>query len=233
MQTAELHAPLPADLKSEKIVSDRHKFVWVGIPKVATRSFLEVFVRNPAIDTDSRIETDELWQLSERLPIGHYFKFTFVRNPWARVVSCYLNKIANPDPEKTRSVWGKYPGLEHHMPFDRFVDFLINNPYGNDNHANRHWISQHRFICSRGGQILVDFIGFCEKLQEEFDIACGYMGLPHIELPVLNTRQGWKPEEKVIKQADPFYYRDYYTPKTREKIRSRYETDIQVFKYTF
>ena len=224
----------PADPMCEKVISDKYRFLWVGIPKVATRSILTALYREPSADLAAREVNEELWKLlKQNEAYQAYFKFAFVRNPWARIVSSYLNKLWRYREDTQRQIIKRYSGLRFRMPFEEFVRFLMENPNGRDEGANRHWMSQHIFVTDKNGELLVDFIGKMENLKEDFATACRRIGLPEIRLPWLNSREGWKVDKQVLDQKDPFYYRHYFTAETRELVRKRYRTDIEMFGYDF
>ena len=222
------------DLKSEKVISDRYKFIWIGIPKAATRSILTALYRQPDVELGSREVTDELWRLlGENGRYSDYFKFTFVRNPWARVVSCWKNKIHEPKEDVIIKIINKYPGLRPNMPFDEFVRFLSESPFGRDEGANRHWASQFLFITDPSGRVLVNVIGKTENIANDFEAIRQQIGLPQLELPWLNTHLGWDPGKETLVNEDSRYYRDFYNAEIRELVRRRYRIDIEAFGYEF
>lgn len=225
---------LKPDLNSEKLVSDEYRFIWAGVPKAATRSILTALYRKPDTGLGCRMVNDELWELlKSNGSYKDYYKFTFVRNPWARIVSCYKDKILAPKEKYINEVIDKIPDLTQGMTFEAFVQFLMDSPYGRDEGADRHWASQHRFVEDPKGTVLVDAIGKTENIQEDFDYISKHIGLPSLKLPWLNTHIGWNPGQEKLIEKDPFYYRDYYTPKTREIVRQRYYIDIGKFDYEF
>lgn len=222
-----------ADLRSEKVVSDRFRFVWVGIPKAATRSILTALVREPEVDLGARVRREPLHELLRIVPeLSDYYKFTFVRNPWSRVVSCYADKILKPN-EKALKILERFPDLTPEMAFRDFVVFLSEAEGGSDAGADRHWLSQHRFITDESGStVLVDHIGASERLQDEFGRICERLSLPSLELPYLNTRVGWRGSAREV-TTNPVYYRDFYDAETRDRIARRYARDIDLFGYTY
>jgi len=190
--------------------------------------------RQPDVDLGSREVTDELWRLlGENGRYSDYFKFTFVRNPWARVVSCWKNKIHEPKEDVITKIINKYQGLRPNMPFDEFVRFLSESPFGRDESANRHWASQFLFITDPSGRVLVNSIGKTEKLKDDFESIRQQIGLPQLELPWLNTRLGWNPGKETLANENSRYYRDFYNTETRELVRRRYRIDIEAFGYEF
>lgn len=222
-----------ADLRSEKVVSDRFRFIWVGIPKAATRSILTALVREPEVDLGARVRREPLYELLRSTPaLSGYFKFTFVRNPWSRVVSCYLDKIRKPN-EKALKILERFPELAPDMEFRDFVVFLAEAEGGSDAQADRHWLSQHRFITDESGAtVLVDHIGASERMEEEFMSICERLSLPRLELPYLNTRAGWRGSASEV-MTNAAYYRDFYDAETQGRIARRYDRDIELFGYTY
>lgn len=224
---------MPMDVRSEKVVSERHGFIWVGIPKAATRSLLDALVRHPSTDLGCVEVRDPLPDLLEANPeYRDFFVFTFVRNPWARVVSTYLDKVVNANPDKVKAILSKFPELSPEMSFDEFVDFLV-SPRGADEDADRHWLSQNRFISDDEGNLLVDRLGRSEDLDRDFAAITSDLNLPPIELPHLNSRLGWRPTDQAIKSQNSRYYRSFYDTRAKKAIERRYKRDLELFDYVF
>lgn len=234
------------DVHSEKVISDAYSFIWVGIPKAATRTFLTALAKpeqrmkegppwlvdEPPIDVGGRIVREALEDILVREPkYDSYFKFSFVRNPWDRVVSCYRDKIAT-DYEENRRRASRFSGISVGMSFVEFVEFLTETTEGSDESADRHWLSQYRFVTDRSGRLLVDFVGKLESLDEDWRQARDLAGLPPIELRKLNTRFGWEiSDERLRIEAEG--YRHQYDQRTRNMIQKRYAKDIELFGYDF
>ena len=219
------------NLKSEKIFSNQHKFIYISVPKAATRSIINALYEEPEFELGSIKSSDQLVKVFSDKKYINYYKFCFIRNPWSRVVSCYLDKIKNTKNHDQKSIVDMYRGIKRGLNFSNFVEFLISKE-GSDKYADRHWLSQHKFITDKNGELLVDFMGKVENLENDWRQVCQKIGLPEVNLPVLNTRQGWKPEEtKFIK--DQYYYQEFYNKDTKEKIGERYKKDIELFDYKF
>ena len=133
-----------------------------------------------------------------------YFKFTFVRNPFSRLVSFYLDRIIK---ENEYYRIGKTE-----REFSKVAKIICKKP---DVISDQHFVSQY-FLVYEEGQCLVDFVGKFENLEVEFK--------------PIQEKYDLSPLEHKRK-APTYDYRDYYTPELVEKVAKRYEKDIEVFGY--
>lgn len=223
--------PLQNNLMSEKLVSKEHEFLYIGVPKAATRSILSVL-------RDEKFATSEFNEpisthLQENPSHKEYFVFSFVRNPWSRILSTWKNKIANPNEEAPRIIIDRFEELYYNMPFEEFVNFVCDSEYGNDIHGDRHWTSQHQFLKDNEGNMVPDYIGRLENLELDFQHVLSRLGFENIVLPWLNTRRGWSSDSKSMSADSEEYYREFYTLELANKISERYKDDISFFNYEF
>jgi hypothetical protein len=95
-----------------------------------------------------------------------YFKFGFVRNPYLRILSAYLDKIVGNKPQKLKilKTMGKNENdLDVEIRFSDFLDVIENqSPYEMD----QHWRPQYYQLF--GDVIKYDFIGRVESLKDDF-----------------------------------------------------------------
>lgn len=96
--------------------------------------------------------------------VDSYFKFTFVRDPFDRIVSAYLDKVArNSAPDHFDAVIesriGKPRGAKY--AFEEFVDYLEAGGVTD----NAHWARQVDLICIPVEKL--DFIGRVETLEAD------------------------------------------------------------------
>ena len=152
------------------IISDEHRFVYLAIPKVASTSMLNSLL--PFFDLG--LDSESLENLKNGIPLRRahekysrsryqihkaaflskmadrqydgYFKFTFVRNPWDRLLSCYMSKVVR---SGTGMPMGKYGNvtLRRDMSFQEFAEAVC---LISDEEANPHFRSQHIFVCDEG-----------------------------------------------------------------------------------
>ncbi len=214
------------DLSSAKIISHRYRFVYIAIPKVATSTFRHILLSKKQTDIGATVLYMDTPTLLRQLPeTNKYCKFSFVRNPWSRVVSCYRNKIQEVRVIGHLSIMSRFKGLRPGMDFEEFVEWLASRE-GSDEKADRHWVSQHRILAGANGELACDYVGKHESLQDDFDHICRILSLPQNPLSMVYgvSRSGF---------ASPTYYREYYTSRTRELVAERYQKDIELFGYDF
>ncbi|HED64878.1 MAG TPA: sulfotransferase [Planctomycetes bacterium] len=132
------------------------------------------------------------------------FKFAFVRNPWSWIVSVWMRL-------RTTESHRHYP-IVSKMDFPEYVAWEIGR--------NRH--HQHRFVCDRAGDVIVDFIGRQERMAADFATVCERIGLGDVELPHVGAR--------ARKHAD---FREYYDDDLRRRVGEHWRRDVELFGYSF
>ncbi len=168
-----------------------------------------VFIlRRPYCSSDPRIE--EGW-----------FGFTFVRNPFARLVSCYESKF-HTDPERNRPAMERRAlDFDHYLHgymkrdqgFAVFVDQVVSIPWRLD---NKHFCSQYRRIIGKDKKPLVEHIGKVEDLPAAYE--------------PIRKKYGFAPL-KVYNKSGHGDWRDYYTTRLAKKVYRKYKKDITYFGY--
>jgi hypothetical protein len=244
--TAETRSSRPVRWKGTRyVVSEDHRFVYLAIPKVASTSILNSLL--PFFDFG--LDSESLEKLKQGIPLrgahekfgrsryqiskaaflsrmadsqyDHYFKFTFVRNPWDRLLSCYMSKVVRSGAGMPMGKYGNVT-LWRNMSFQEFAEAVCLIP---DEEANPHFRSQHIFVCDEGSRknILADFVGRFENLEEDFKIITRTIGigaqLPHAA------------DTNSIRSSRS--YHDFYDEKLAEMVGERYREDAEIFGYSF
>lgn len=138
-----------------------------------------------------------------------YFKFTFCRNPYDRLVSTYkFFKLA-----ERGSTFSSF--IKNTKLFEK-VNSILDRGLCLDTNFEYHLLPGVYFI--KHG---VDFVGRFENLQEDFDTVCDKIGIPRPKLP------------HIIKTNHKQHYTQYYDDETREIVAERYAEDIEYFGYKF
>jgi hypothetical protein len=161
-----------ADVCGLKYVSHTHKFLFFEIPKNGSESLIALLTEHASL---SRLRGRFSF-----LDYPFYTKFAFVRNPWDRILSCYLNKIktdANSNNDKFKDGVMKkfqrfgvfYPG----MSFESFVATVHDIP---DDIADGHFASQYTRLVM-DNKIVVDRVGRFEHFQHEVNSLLKNLGI--------------------------------------------------------
>ena len=174
------------DLRAEKILSHKHRYLWICVPKVASRSLVATL---RAVDPGAELIRDTSLDrvLAARPEAREYFRFAFLRHPVDRARSFHADKhtLAARDRDAYRWFIEPWYGVRAGMGFDAFCRWL-ETPFGSDAFADRHWLSQHRQIRDADGR-LPDFLGRYERLDADWRTLCDRLGLPFLVLPRLNS----------------------------------------------
>ncbi len=212
------------DLGAEKIVSRKYGFVWICIPKVASRSIKTLLCE---IDPDAvLIEHKSISRVYAEHPEARdYYSFAFVRSPYNRAFSFYADKYLQLTDEKRLHFITPYYGTSQGGSFDDLCRWL-NTPYGSDAFADRHWLSQCRQVMLDDGR-LPDFVGRCENLDADFKTVCEHLGMPARALPRLNTMAGWKPTAEEL-AASARLPDAHLTERNKALLRERYAEDFKL-----
>ena len=207
---------------------------YVEIPKVACSSLKVAFARMLGVSLEAAGGNPHIVEFpspdgdganDDRLYPG-LFTFTFVRNPWDRLVSCYRDKIGGEVDDFTgfseaagvAYCLARFDEFTAGMSFEAFVRAVASIP---DEGADAHFRSQNTFVRTKAGKLGVDLIGRYERLQSDFAYVSRQVGLPSIVLPRL----------QAAKTA--VNYVEYYDLETRKLVASRFRDDIDTFGYEF
>lgn len=233
------------------MISTVHHALFVHIPKCAGQSIEHFFLRAQNLDWSSRGElclrpnddpergpprlahmtAEEYVRLSylDAERFSRYFKFSFVRNPWARLVSEYRYR----------------PYYVQVFDFKTFVFKKMPAPGWSDQY--RHVMPQIDYLTDREGRMLVNFVGKYENLQSDFSKVCQSLGFDDCTLPRVNTTRiekaapwSWATRYRIQgilhgrwKISDSPDYKSYYDDETREYVAELYSRDIKAFDYEF
>ena len=219
----------------EPILLEHFNAIYFPIPRIASTSLKTQFKKELGLPGPAPHATRFPAPDRDKLEAGFYsdyFKFCFVRNPWARLVSCYQRLLNKRNINQT--YWTKFlfyfmpkssnsgrhrlaalPVLNGYMSFNEFVSAVANIP---DEYANKHFRSQYTFLYNARGKLLVDYIGHLETFDADFQHVARRVGLSG-EIPQDRPR----PKRRS--------YKDYYDKDTWEIVAQRYQKDIEILGY--
>lgn len=161
--------------------------------------------------------------LFSREDLASLYKFSFVRNPWDRLVSAWTYLRRNASTGNTENVPGAKWFTDHVAQYADFETFVLRwVSKRNVENAHNHFHPQVSFLKNVAGRIDLDFVGRYENLAEDFRQVSQALGST-ATLEVRNRTRA--------RQSTP--YRECYSPKTAEVVAGAYEDDIQAFGYQF
>ena len=200
------------------IVSHEDKLIWVAVAKVASMVMHAAMTKklNVPFHQWHRVSVASIAQVKR---MTDYFRFAFVRDPWARLYSCYRDKIVGPTVQDDEFILGAY-GFAPGMPFAAFVHGVAEI---DDPQADPHFASQFHAL-SHEGELAVDYVGRFERLPGDWDRLRQRYDLP--ELP-------WAPVGSSRPRFAFDYHKPHYTPELVEIVRRRYALDVRHFEYEY
>lgn len=226
-------------------ISHRHRFVFFSNPKTGSesvRSLLDPYCDVPIVP---------FWELNDATPFyphmrpvearevfsrlgwdfDRYFKFTFVRNPWARLVSLYTMIYGSPSTgirgrlgaARRRLVRG-HPGP---AGFRQWVRAIATSGRGGGGPADQRWrmygtYSLRSYASDPEGRELVDRVLRLEDIADALPGTLRDIGLPTDKLSIPRVNQRNRPDSST-----------YYDRRTMEYVARLYAEDIARFGYRF
>ena len=185
------------------MIDHNNKFIFIHINKCGGNTIDEHFTEK----FQGHTKAFEYKKLNPN-EFDNYFKFTFVRNPWDRVVAFYHYQL--------KRKWDYYP-FDETLSFKKFVkNWLIQMPKQTPLNTN----PCYDWISDKDDNLLVDFIVRFENLQADFNTICDKIGIDRQKLPHKN-----KSKHK--------HYTEYYDDETRKIVGEKYAKDIEYFGYEF
>lgn len=150
----------------------------------------------------------------EMLPQPYFealFKFAFVRNPWDLQVSSYHH------------LRRERPALiAHCTDFESFLRWKLDPQRSYQYHIDTSIRLQSEYLVDHDGNMIVDYVGRYERLQEDFHRVCQELQLSVGTLPHRRRARNRKHD-----------YRHYYSSATTDLVARRFAADIARFAYSF
>jgi hypothetical protein len=156
-------------------------------------------------------------------------RFSFVRNPYDRLVSAWADKYQDrplvPGNSflidkylKFRSMTGRsLPGAGEALSFAAFVDFATATAA---ERLDPHWQPQDDILDTPG--IALDFIGRVESFEQDFARVLQHVGVNQVMRDWINARLNQSPHRP---------WQDYYTPAIADQAYRAYERDFDRLRY--
>lgn len=144
-----------------------------------------------------------------RINLDNFFKFSFVRNPWDRLISTYFYYIGRGKPKNL-------PFIEEFRSCNDFMERFDTARLSIKNIVMR---PQRWWLINREGDLLMDYIAKFENLDEEVAFLCKKLNLPDLELDIFR---------KSLHEPYESYYNNI---EDIDRVAKYYERDIELFDY--
>ncbi|XP_030628776.1 carbohydrate sulfotransferase 14 [Chanos chanos] len=225
------------------LVNDEHRFLYCYVPKVACSNWKRVLkvLSGALANVDVKVKMDhraDLVFLSDfppeeiRYRLQHYFKFLFVREPMARLLSAYRNKFGEIEAYQRKygvEIIRRYrkghakdvASAGDDVTFTEFVRYLLDE---DPERMNEHWMPIYNLCqpCAIG----YDFIGSYERLESDAAYVLERVGAPpHVRFP---ERQTWY---KPVTKETLHYYLCSVPQKLLRELLPKYILDFSLFSY--
>lgn len=214
-------------------ISLKHKYIYFENPKVACSTIKKTLIKWELGELYSR------WGDIIHRPLFHtafakpyllhedmlnkvfndpeFTKFSFVRSPYTRILSCYLQKIirkASGFAEISKYLNSKE--IEENISFERFLDILLKMT---DFEMNSHYRPQYSQLF--GDDIELDYIGRFERFDSDFGALLRQLKGDKVSI---------EEHSKHKTQAQNRLF-DYFNDESIEKVNQIYKKDFEKFKY--
>ena len=215
-------------------VSLKNKYVFVETAKVACSTIKltlqrfelgdENFSRENFEDIHDRnfsplLKLQQVPNFDVLLKQDHYFRFCFVRNPYTRILSAYLDKIAGNSFREKSIVLSQ---LGHNMrdmsipiSFEQFVSAVEKQPLSM---MDNHWRPQ--YYSTYQDTINYDFIGKLERFDEDYSYVMDKLGAS--DYYIKESRHATGSSSK---------FAEYYTEDLLERVCKLFQIDFEKFGY--
>lgn len=219
-------------------ISLQYHYLFAETPKVACSTIKTILQKmeldNSELSRDSfedihdrnfspLLKPSQITPLEYFMEGDHLFKFCFVRNPYTRLLSAYLDKITRDKPEKRfilNSLNLDPDNLKQHISFNEFI-FAISKQ--EIEQMNPHWCIQ--YYQTFQDKLNYNYIGKIENFDHDI--------------------------EKILKEINPENYQNYisvekrhatnatqllkqfYTKQLKQQVQEIYKEDFIHFEYDF
>ena len=224
------------------VISHKHKFIFIHIPKCAGSSITSSLVNNlyfklprkdawrfDGLSTDiAEVFKDGPLQGNSQSLNQHFnlkqINNYFLNNKWNINDYFKFSFMRNPWSRRVSQYqYAKRMSKEFNPKFDKnknkdwahkIAKMSFSEFLINKNELQLDWVK------NKQGKISVDFLGPGKNLQEELNTVCDKIGIPQQQVPHLN-------------ETKHKHYTEYYDNETREIVTKKCANDIEYFGYKF
>ncbi len=213
--------------------SEKHRFVYVETPKVACSTIKKVLQliemdgdqERLAVNVHDRVKSPLAAPLKMDVDPGillnsdEYFRFAFVRNPFTRVLSAYLDKLVKNKWERERLLPSLGFAKDAQISLLQFLEAIREIPHI---HKDIHWTPQSYLL--QPLKIRYHFIGRFENFNTDF-----IMVIKKIKHDASDDLLKIRADQHKTNASGKV--RDYIGKKERDLIIEIFEHDFKLFCY--
>jgi len=205
------------------LISDTNKFIFIHVPKTAGTSMrvvLQPYATIPQksanhkyaqVSTAFRNDHLGAQEITERIRPQVWdtcYKFAFVRNPWALMLShCLYFRQTESSSE-----------LHVRAKTDDFNSYIA--WYFSRSVAEAKFVNGFSEFIELDGLPALDYVGKLEKVREDFPTVLAKIGVANAVLPLKNATAHTA-------------YKDYYNDTAKKIVEKTFEKHLHVFEYRF
>lgn len=215
-------------------ISIKHKYLYMETPKVGCSSVKKnlQILENSGLDnhlpnvhdkSESPLFSPLDTEIDFRYALENYYKFSFVRNPYARVLSCYLDKFREGKP-KFREQLGFEPETE--VSFEEFLERVSGQ---GAKEMNIHWMPVSLILST--DKIGYDFIGRFERFEDDLKLVMQHIAQENgLSLPegILYKSRHSKFQSNAGEKLGL-----YMTKQAQQLVQKIYAEDFEQFGYDY
>jgi hypothetical protein len=191
------------------------KVIFIHVPKVAGKSLSYSLLGAPNGTGHQKLRYYE----RDMDKFNSYFKATFVRNPWDRLVSAFHYMKSHPVGSNDRDFFDTYIGQD--LKFSEFVFKLEDDDFRKLCVKWEHFTPQSDFIVTSSGELKMDFVGRFESIDLDYSKLATLLKVQNT-LAVKNTG---------VRNSYISYYDS--NPRLVDIVGNVYEKDCKLLDYKY
>ncbi len=199
------------------IVDLSHQYVFISVPKTASISIQFSLGYGHDVPEPDQYHQSIDAVLKAQPWAEPFYKFAFVRNPWARLLSLYNDFTLKRGNQYSALVKHDKPLLSE---FANFEDLCLRLP--ESSWSKDIFFRSQTEQLSIDGKLSMDYYGRFETIEQDFKTICNHIGLGDVELLQVN-----------VGKYDKSSHQPWYSVRAREAVAAFYKQDIENFNYEF